>query len=206
MTSISETLAKLLETPESLLILLGAAFIALGASGGITYNNWFPITEFWGQLAISAAGLVLALGGILMVQQKPRSSGPYGISITNPKSGSVRETEDVRGSIKKRPPNDYQLWLLRFYPDGRYVPIQEVQLRDRADEWEVKDCDVGGKGKSNDKRTLAAYLVGPYTQELFKFRKEASDRYYGLIKSVEKFNDSIVDKNKTFSLGRVDGS
>jgi hypothetical protein len=184
---IREGLAKLFENPESLVILLGGVLVALGAAGGVTYNNFFPITQLWQQVLISVIGLLFALAGVILVQQKPRSPRPYGISITHPgKNESVRITT-VKGVIRKRPPVGHALWLLRMYSDGKYVPLQEVDLPNGENEWEVKDCSMG-TGAPGTSRTLGAFLVGPSGQVLLKYWSEASRRHRSLVAAVDEHN------------------
>jgi hypothetical protein len=184
---IREGLAKLFENPESLVILLGGVLVALGAAGGVTYNNFFPITQLWQQVLVSVMGFLFALAGVILVQQKPRSPRPYGISITHPgKNESVRITT-VKGVFRRRPPAGHALWLLRMYSDGKYVPLQEVDLPNGENEWEAKDCSMG-TGASGARRTLGAFLVGPSGQVLLRYWNEASRRHRSLVAAVDEHN------------------
>jgi hypothetical protein len=72
--AVAEAFQKLLESPQSLLILVGTVLVALGAAGGVTFNNWFPITQQWAQIFLSIVGLLLALFGVLLGVVKPRSA------------------------------------------------------------------------------------------------------------------------------------
>jgi hypothetical protein len=52
-----KTLGRVLLSPN-LFLIVGAALIALGAAGGITYKGVFPINEHTWRIAIAIGGLV----------------------------------------------------------------------------------------------------------------------------------------------------
>jgi hypothetical protein len=147
----------------------------LGAAGGVTFKGWFPITEQWAQIFLSAVGLLLALAGLLFGIVQPRSATPYGISITSPTKGSQVSRPNVTGTIRKNPPKHFALWILRIYPDGRYIPLRLVDLPKGATTWEAFDCDVGGD--PGEPRRLGAYLVGPSAKIMFDYVREAVQRH-----------------------------
>lgn len=173
--AISEAVQKLFESPQSLLIVLGISVVIFGAAGGVTYNNWFPIPQQWAQIFVSIVGLVFALFGVLLVLVKPRSAGPYGISITSPTKGTQVTKTNVTGTIRKLPPKEYAFWILRIYPTEEYQPLRKVTLVKGQTAWEARDCDIGGK--PGDSRRLGAYLIGPTSQILIEYFRYATDRH-----------------------------
>ena len=91
-----EGIAKLFENPKSLVIVVGGFLIAFGAAGGVTYNNFFPISQLWQQIGS-------------LYNEKPASSRPYGISITTPaRDANIHATDatmrvtDVIGVVSIR--------------------------------------------------------------------------------------------------------
>jgi hypothetical protein len=173
--AVSAALQKLFESPQSLLILVGAALVGLGAAGGVTFNNWFPITQQWAQIFLSIVGLLLALLGVLLGVVKPPSATPYGISITSPTKGAHVHRTNVTGTIRKHPPKGYALWILRIYPDGSYVPLRWVDPPTGEGSWQALDCDIAGQ--PGDHRRLGAYLVGPSSQIMFDYFQDAAERH-----------------------------
>ncbi|WP_441238425.1 hypothetical protein [Bradyrhizobium sp. 930_D9_N1_4] len=177
--AIGEALQKLIESPQSLLIVAGIVLVALGAAGGITYNNWFPIQQQWAQIFVSIVGLLLALIGAFLVLVPPRSATPYGISITFPTTNALVGKTNVSGTIRKHPPKGYALWILRIYPTGEYVPLRKVDLPKGKTTWDALDCDVGGP--PGEPRRLGAYLLGPSSQVMFGYWRDAVDRHNRLV-------------------------
>ena len=175
----SEAFQKLIESPQSLLIVAGIFLVALGAAGGVTYHNLFPIQQQWAQIFVSIVGLLLALFGALLVLVQPRSATPYGISITFPTQNALVRKTKVTGTIRKHPPNGYALWILRIYPSGEYVPLRKVDLHKGQKDWNALDCDVGVP--SGESRRIGAYLLGPSSQVMFDYWRDATDRHNRLI-------------------------
>jgi hypothetical protein len=172
---LKEFASKLAGSPAGLLILLGAALILLAASGGVSYNNYLPIIDLWGRLALGAAGTVFALLGTILVWQSPRSVKPYGISILTPSTGDDVDLTTVRGTIKKAIPDTHQLWVLRFYPDGEFVPLHEANIDLTNQTWVAYQCAAGGS--KGDIRFFVVALVGPDGQSLLDYFLQASDRH-----------------------------
>lgn len=173
--AISEAVQKLFESTELLLIVLGILVVIFGAAGGVTYNNWFPISQQWAQIFVSIVGLLFALCGVLFVLVKPRSARPYGISITSPTRGAQIKRTNVTGTIRKLPPKEYKLWILRIYPTDEYQPLRKISLNKGQKDWEARDCDIGGK--PGESRRLGACLIGPTSQILFEYFLFATDRH-----------------------------
>jgi hypothetical protein len=205
--TIVEAISKLVEAPESLLIILGAVLIALGASGGVTYNNWFPILQPWAQALLAAAGFIFVLVGSFLVRLKPKSARPYGISIAHPKPNTAVDVTDVDGTIRKRP-NDYSLWIFRLYDNGRYTPMRKIEPVPGEEKWEVKGIDIGGK--PGDHRQLAVYLVGPSGEALIHYHLEAVKSHNDIIDKfdmrIEALNNyyQVALKNHNISVSNFD--
>jgi hypothetical protein len=187
MKRIVEAFGKLVESPESLLIVLGAVLLALGASGGVTYNNWFPITQLWAQAFLGTAGFILVLVGSFLVRLKPKSPRPYGISITYPEKNDHVHITDVKGTIRKRP-TDYSLWLFRVYTDQKYTPVRQINPVEGEQTWQVKGIDVGGTPGEN--RELRVYLVGRSGQAFLHYYQEASKSHNAVMDNFKVPKDS----------------
>jgi hypothetical protein len=185
MEAITKAFGKLFESPESLFIVLGAVLVALGASGGVTYNSWFPVGNLWAQALLIAAGFIFALVGSFRVRLKPKSSRPYGISITKPKENEHVHITDVEGTIRKQP-TDYSLWIFRVFPDGKYAPARKLNPAQGEDKWEAKGIDIGGK--PGEHRELRVYLVGRSGEALIRYYQEAAKSHKD---AIDKWEASI---------------
>jgi hypothetical protein len=173
--SLAELFQKLVDSPVSLVIVLGFITLILGLSGGVQYNNWFPIASGAAQIAAITIGVIVLLVGIFVVLSRPVSSRPYGITITSPQNNDAVDITRVEGTIRKFPPPKYELWLLRIYRDGEFTPIQRVSLVKGREKWLVPDCDIGGT--TGDHRTIAAFLINPAGQLLFEYFRAAARRH-----------------------------
>jgi len=102
-----EALKKVLETMPALLVVIGALFVALGAAGGVTYNNWLPITQQNWQIAIALLGVALIISGGVTSFRRPghalNDSEYYGIKITSPPSHSEITKTHVTGHTRNFP-------------------------------------------------------------------------------------------------------
>jgi hypothetical protein len=156
-----ELLSKLLDSVPVLLIILGVLLFSLGLSGGITYKQWFTIPETEPRLAAALAGIVVfGLGVARSRVQVVTSARKYGIKIDHPRDGDAVDIVDVRGSISKPLPGGYTLKVFRIYPGtNSYVPLGDARIDIESGRWEAERCDIGGR--PGDKRSIAAYLVGP---------------------------------------------
>jgi len=173
--ALKEFFSKLPENPVSLLILLGAILVVIGAAGGITYKSILPFTAPWAQFAVGGLGFVLAMLGVLFVWGGSRSAKPYGIVITHPRPGEHVRRVNVSGNIRKLPPEEYKLWVLRVYDDGRIAPLREVTIDKNDQTWVAPNCDVGGR--PDQRRFLAAALIGKCGQTFFKYYFEAATHH-----------------------------
>jgi hypothetical protein len=179
--AITEFANKLADKPAIFLMLAGVIFIGLGLAGGVTYHGWFPIAEnnSYGAIAI---GIALLIWGGVIANRKPVppiKGYEYGVKIINPSEREQVDIVSVKGTIEKMPPEGYKLMVLRIYPNARYGihPLKEVTFTGNK-AWHADDCDVGGK--TNDPRTIGAYLVGPSGQALFRYYSEAANQHYEL--------------------------
>ena len=177
---IKKTIAeKLLDSFPTLVTVVGAALIVLGLTGGVTYNAWLPIPDTAGRVAAVILGCVIASAGagfhLWNQYRKPSRIDPsgYGIKITHPREGDEVNTVDVRGTIKKALPENHTLRLFRIYPgSARMTPIGKVTIVLSAGEWSADHCNAGGK--SGDRRSIAAFIVGPSGAALIEYHDNAA--------------------------------
>ncbi len=167
---------KALDTPASLIILLGFLILAFGLSGGIEYKDVKIVESGVSQIIGITFGIVVFVIGIVLVILKPYSPRPYGITIRSPVrdqevSGRIR----VEGKIRRPPPAKYQLWLFRIYNRGEFLPMRQVNLAKGEEDWSVADFVVGGPGGGY--REIGAFLVCPAGQPLFTYFWLAADRH-----------------------------
>jgi hypothetical protein len=170
-----ELFQKLLESPVSLIIVGGLAVIILGLAGGIQYNNWLPIASGLPQISTVVIGILIFISGVVLTVIKPTSPRPYGITITSPARNEPVNVTRVEGKIRKHPPARYELWLLRMYSNGDFLPLRNVILSSGQEEWSVPDFNVGGR--SGEHRIITAALVGPAGQVLFSYFSSAARRH-----------------------------
>jgi len=169
---------KLLDSFPTLVTILGVALIVLGLAGGITYSEWLPIRETAGRVAAVVLGIIVALGGVGLYfwtqSRKPTRIDPsqYGIKITYPRAGDEVKMMDIRGTIKRALPENHTLRLFRIYEGNtpRMTPIGMATIEDS--DWTAHQCDAGGK--SGDKRSIAAFIVGPSGAALIEYHDGAA--------------------------------
>jgi hypothetical protein len=65
-----ELVGALIGKPALFVIVLGVACIALGAAGGIVYNNWFPVPSTIGRFFLEFSGAVLILFALYLLSRK----------------------------------------------------------------------------------------------------------------------------------------
>ncbi len=168
--------SKLLDSVPTLLIVLGVAMLLLGLAAGITYKGWFPIQEPSARITAVAAGILMAVVGIVLSYRMgayvPKAK-KYGITITSPQDGDHVNHLTVRGSIKKALPKGFVLKVLRFYPNNGYVPLSTAVVSVEKGTWEAANCSTGGN--PGDTRYLTAYLIGPAGNVLLDYYREASN-------------------------------
>ena len=168
-------IAKLLDSLPTLLVILGVALLVLGLAGGVTYNGWLPIPDAAGRVGAATAGIAICGIGLYLSRTSKATaltSSAYGIKITHPKDGDEVEVVDVRGTIKKALPEGYSLRIFRIYPGSdRMTPIGKANVDIEKGAWEAERCHVGGK--SGDKRSIAAFIVGQSGIALIDYHNEA---------------------------------
>jgi hypothetical protein len=175
--SIVKGFERLLERPVILVLILGTVLFVLGAAGGIKYNNWLPMDEY-GRWTVLGIGLLLLLGGAALSIDNENAKidvAGYKIKITKPKEAQTVGDPEVEGTFEKVPPTGQQLWILRIYSDGKFVPLKKVDLRSGSKTWTAGECILGGK--LGEPRTVGAYIVGKSGQALIKYYMEASTHH-----------------------------
>jgi hypothetical protein len=183
--ALGEGISKLAEQPivllNVLLLVFGAALFVLGAAGGVRYSGYLPIPDDVGRYLMTAGGAALLIVGIFLAagqtQRKPQKAESFEAKITGLVSVGPGKME-VKGSIKRLPPEGCKLMLLRFFPDGRFVPVKvDVRFEKKGSryEWVAYDCAI--RTKPGERRTVAAYLVGKSGQALFQYHEEAVTFY-----------------------------
>ncbi|OLD24311.1 MAG: hypothetical protein AUJ04_09315 [Acidobacteria bacterium 13_1_40CM_3_55_6] len=176
---IKKTIAeKLLDSFPTFVTVVGATLIILGLTGGVTYNAWLPIPDMAGRVAAAILGCVIAAAGAGFYfwnqSRKPSRIDPsaYGIKITHPREGDEVNTVDVRGTIKQGLPENHTLRLFRIYPgSAKMSPIRKATIVLSDGEWTADHCNAGGK--SGDRRSIAAFIVGPSGAALIEYHDEA---------------------------------
>jgi len=181
--------------------MLGSALILLAASAGVSYNNYLPIESVWARLALGVIGLAMVLVSTVLVRVSPRSAKPYGVSILTPTAGDEVDLTTVQGTIRKAIPSSYQLWVLRFYPDGAFVPLHQAVIDMENQKWVAYQCTAGGS--KGDIRFFVAALVGPDGQALIDYFFQAADRHNGIMDRLDpkrtepfRFLPTIAKKTK----------
>ena len=203
--AIGETVAKLFDKPAIFLMIFGVVFIALGISGGLTYQtSSFTVVEAWRYVSLGFGTVMLLWGSVLATRRPvpPIKADEYGIKITNPQEREQVDIVSVKGTIKKAPPEGYKLMVLRIYPNSRngIHPLKEVKFTDDKT-WHADDCDMGGK--TDDRRTVGAYLVGPSGQALFRYYSEAANQHYEL-RNVKNFKYLPLIYERTLDMVKGD--
>jgi len=174
----TEIASKLLDSVPTLVVILGAILLILGLAGGVTYNDWLPLSERYARILAGLVGVVLIGIGIYQSSRsstnipKPRK---YGIKITSPAEGDHVDQLTVRGLIKKELPTGYVLKVLRFYPNNGYVPLVDAVVSIDKGTWEASGCSTGGN--PGDTRYFTAHLVGPGGIELLSYYRTASNKH-----------------------------
>lgn len=166
---------KLLDSVPMALVVLGAVFVLLGLAGGITYQQWLPISDEMPRIASGLIGAVLIGVGIFRSHiSKPLVVQPidYSIKILSPTTGSQVTKVDVSGSIKKKLPDGYCLRVFRALP-GRDIlyPLRKARIDIDNKTWLAEQCDIGGA--KGEQRSFVVYLCGPNAEALLDFHSLA---------------------------------
>lgn len=196
---IKRTIAeKLLDSFPTLVTVVGVALIVLGLTGGVTYNTWLPIPDMAGRVAASILGFVIASAGagfyFWSQSRKPSRIDPsrYGIKITLPREGDEVNTVDVRGTIKQALPENHTLRIFRIYPGSRNMtPIGKAIIDLSAGDWIADDCNAGGK--SGDRRSIAALVVGPSGAALIEYYQNAASVHRNTMRELEQLTKKQRD-------------
>ena len=157
--------AEVLVTSPNLLLILGSIFVLLGASGGVTYQQWFSIVDHEWRIFLVIVGV--ALFGLYYWLPKEATKKLSNstvkllcITIIYPEGNAVISGQtEVRGTIAKPLPAGYELCILRGYPFGGFIPHSHCFCDPDKKTWHVQQFDVGGD--KGDDRRIEAWLVGP---------------------------------------------
>lgn len=190
------TIAKnLTGSAPVLAVVVGAVFALLGLAGGITYQQWLPMTEVPTRLLSGALGVGLIIFGLNRANAtnanrfQPRE---YGIKIQYPTAGSQVSTNDVGGSIERDLPEGYCLRVFRVFPgSNRFVPLSKARVDTHTKTWVAERCNIGGK--TGDQRYYAAYLCGPSAEVLIAFHNEAVTVHRKTMEEYEKLAGKAAD-------------
>ena len=200
---------KLLESFPTLLAVGGIALGVLGLAGGVAYNNFLPIPDTAGRLAAGGAGaILLAIGvALYLASQSKRSPRPdigkYGIKIATPHEQDEINTVDVRGVIKSPLPDDYSLRVFRIYPGSeRMTPIGKATIDNAAGTWVAENCNAGGK--TGDKRSIAAFLVGAAGVALIDYHNDAARVHHKTRDQLRAANGTEGDFLPALPVGQPD--
>ena len=192
--------AKLLDSLPTLLVVLGIALLVLGLAGGIAYNSWLPIPDPVGRIGAAIAGIaIFGVGLFLFRSSKPTGVivSTYGIRINYPKDGDEIETVDVTGTIKKALPDGYSLRIFRVYPGSdRMTPIGKASIDIEKGTWLADHCHAGGK--PGDRRSFAAFLVGPSGLALIEYHNEAGQVHR---KTLDQLRNASIDGDYLPAIG-----
>lgn len=152
----------ILSSRQTLLLLLGVCFVVLAIAGGVTYEQWLPMPGKMERLLAGFSGFVLVGLSFLRPQTDGLSEEQirsFGITIRSPIEGTeVSGKTHVNGDYKKKWPNNYELVLLRGYPQGGFVPNSAVTCDPEKKSWMAQDFDIGGA--SGNARRIEAWLIG----------------------------------------------
>jgi hypothetical protein len=189
---------KLLDSFPTLVTVVGAALIVLGLTGGVSHNSWLPIPDMAGRVTAVILGCVMAAVGAALYfwnqSRRPSRFDPsgYGIKITHPREGDEVNTVDVRGTIKKALPENHTLRLFRIYPgSAKMSPIGKATIVLSDGVWTADLCNVGGK--SGDRRSIAAFIVGPSGAALIEYYDDAARVHRKTMRELEQLSKQQRD-------------
>jgi hypothetical protein len=180
---------SIVETPPALLIVLGAFCFILGAAGGVSYNNWFPVSD-WGRYFAIVGGVALAATGVLLSLRNIRGPIPksedYQVRITHPRAGDKVDVVDVEGTLSKPLPAGYSLRIFRIYPNSDFLALGQAVIAKKGTgyKWHAAGCDIGGK--TNEPRILGVYVVGPIGKFLLDYSKRCNSTHHSTLEQLQK--------------------
>jgi hypothetical protein len=191
--AIKDFLNDLVENIPALLVVSGLILFLLGAAGGISY--WFIVQDNIGRTIMVSGGILFIIIGILMRRAIPVAGlefAKYGLKITYPEAGDELDRHvNIRGTFKKRPPEGYDVRLLRLYPkSGAYYPMGHASFSSSEKTWEAPECDLGGD--SRDNRIIGLYLVGPSGKILLEYFKLAEGAHRDTRNELEKLGGKAI--------------
>ena len=64
---------EVLVTSRNLILVIGGILVLLGAASGVTYNQWFPITDLGWRILLVVAGFVVETIRLLIGNVAPSS-------------------------------------------------------------------------------------------------------------------------------------
>lgn len=172
-------ISKLPDIFDVLLVFAGISIVIV-AFLGFNYGNFrLPILALPYQAGLICFGLIVMGIGLILKLRTPSMSGvpkatDFDVKITQPKENVRVDTITVEGSIKKKPPVGYSLWIFRGYPDQSVFPLQKCLINDDLT-WAAPKCFAGGK--PSDYRAFVAMLVGPDGMALISYLQDAMDKY-----------------------------
>jgi hypothetical protein len=140
----------LLNSPN-LILVVGGILVLLGSAGGVTYHQWFPITDrgwriFVVVLGVPVLGLYFWLPKDSAKKLTDRMIKSLGIKIDYPESNTIiTGSTDVRGTIAKPIPKGDELRILRGYPRGGFVPDAYCFCDANKNTWLAQHFDIGGE-------------------------------------------------------------
>ncbi len=155
-----------------LVIVIGAVMFILGSST-ILFEKGAVFTDFAGRVALMGVGGTAFIFGIVWAVITSKLIGKYGIKITEKKERQTKEgTElDIGGTVGRRLPKGYALWIMRVYGDNSLLPLKDVYIKPGEQKWEATKCSIGSAS------WMVAFLVGPVGRDFIKYFKDAASRH-----------------------------
>lgn len=168
----------IVERPATLVLVLGIVILLLGLAGGVTFNSFhLPIAPGWQQVTGVLVGAAMIIYSLIALFSDGPDGRYYGIRILSPTNNTlVNITTQVTGSIRRALPTKYELWLVRIFGDGSFLPVRQVFLARNSKTWSVANIGMGS-AKSGETRILAVFLIDPAAQELFRYFDAAAQRH-----------------------------
>lgn len=170
-----EVIAKLFESKPLTLIVCGALFVLLGASGGIPKlgvrieeDVWRSFLAIWGTLLLLAGVMVV----VREITRPVRTDNvqKYGIRILLPGENDVVSNPiEVSGTYEVKPPENL-IRLLEYSPTaGLYWAKAYITFDEKARRW-YGQIEIGGH--PDEKRSIVVAAVGPDGRALLEYSKK----------------------------------
>jgi len=175
-------IAKLLESFHIIVTILGIAIVLIAILGGVAYKTLIPPIDIAPRCILGVFGLAVVVLGLYLMRSSPGTRLPnakdFGVVILQPQRGDRVTSVDVRGTIKKKPPTGYTLWVFRVYDDQRFWHCRQCVINEAGDEWTANGCGIGGRG--GDSREFSVNLVGPDGSALLSYVDSVTNRFNDL--------------------------